>query len=263
MIPLSQALQAVSIRDAVGIAQCVRAATDPVFRLYPMQQHHADLRTEARSQVDGVLDGIGTTFRQVQLSEFGINFLEVGNRGHAAGFKRFDGDDIFDAGAHGMTGETLGVGDHDAIRDIAEDAAKRVDLGGGTASPSRSIGFMGNENCLWGDLASRNAALRFSFGHQGFHDLPDVLDIETSAVEGAVVRRGGQHFTDRLYAACTRDLGALYYQSCGAHADQHAVPSTVEGNGGICNHFVGGGGSSGQEARTHPLDQMVRSYVVG
>ena len=48
------------------------------------------------------------------MSQLGINFLEVGDRRHAAGLERFHGDDIFDAGAHGVTGEALGVGDDDA-----------------------------------------------------------------------------------------------------------------------------------------------------
>src|ERR1017187_7807005 len=105
----------VSIGDAVGIAQSIGTATDPIFRLYPTQQHHADLRTESRSEVYSVFDGIDPTFRQVQRSQLRVNFLKVGDRGHAAGFQRFDRDDFFDAGGHGMTGEAFSVSDHDAI----------------------------------------------------------------------------------------------------------------------------------------------------
>ena len=39
------------VGDAIGIAQSIRAATDSVFRLHPMQQRHADLRAEAGAQV--------------------------------------------------------------------------------------------------------------------------------------------------------------------------------------------------------------------
>ena len=228
-----------------------------------MQQHHADLRTEPRSQVYGVLNGIVSAFRQVQLSQFRIDFPKVGDRGYATGFQRLDRDDIFDARTHGVTGEALGVGDHNAIRDVAEDATKRVDLGRGAAAPRWCVGFMGNENCLRRDLATRNAAARFGFGDQGLHHLADVLDIETSTVESAVARHGGQHFADGLYSSFTRGVGAFHYQSGGAHTDDHSVPAAVEGNSGICDHFVGGCRTTGQEASAHPIDQMVGCHVVG
>ena len=122
---------------------------------------------------------------------------------------------------------------------------------------------MGNENGLWRDLVTRNAAARFGFGHQLLHHLADVLDVETSAVESAVARHSGQHLADGLYSAFTRSVGALHHQSCGAHADNHAVPPAVEGNSGVCDHFVGGCRSTGQEASAHPIDQMVRRDVVG
>src|ERR1039458_9556586 len=89
------------IGDAIAIAESVRTAADSVFCFDPMQQHHADLRTESGPQVYGVLDGIGAAFRQIQWSQLRINFLEVGDRRYASGFERLDGDDILDAGEIG------------------------------------------------------------------------------------------------------------------------------------------------------------------
>src|SRR5208283_543054 len=100
------------------------------------------------------------------------------------------------------------------------------------------------------------------FGHQVFHDLTDVLDIETSTVESAIAGDGGQHLTDRLYAPFTGGVRTLHYQSGCAHSDNHAVPPSVEWNGRICNHFVGSSGSAGEESSTHPIDQMVRGDVI-
>src|SRR5208337_274400 len=171
-------------------------------------------------------------------------------------------NDVFDACPHRVTGKALGVGDHDAIRVVSKDATKRVNLGGGAAAACRGVGFMGNENCLWRDLVTRNAAARFGLGDQSFHHLADVLDIETSTVERAVVCRGAQHFTDGLYSTITGGFGALHHQSCGAHADNHTVPPAVKGNGSICHQIVGGCRSTSQEASAHPTDQMVGGYVV-
>ncbi len=162
-----------------------------------------------------------------------------------------------------MTGEALGVGDHDLIRYIAKHTAQCMNFGGGAAATRRRIGFVGNKNCLGRDLLTRNTAPRFGFRHQRLHHLADVLNIQTSAVESAVARLCSQHFADGPYSAFARGVGALHHHGRGTHANNHAVPPAVERNGGVCDHFVGGCRSAGQEPRTHPIDQIVGSDVVG
>ena len=155
------------IGDAVGIAKSIRAATNPVLGRHPAQQRHADLRTESGSQAQGVLDGIDAAFRQVQRPSSGSTSLKLATGGTQSGFQRLHRDDIFDAGAHGVTGEALGVGDHDLIGGVAEDAAQRVDLRGGAAAARGCVGFVGDEDRLRRDLAPRNAAVRFRLGAPG------------------------------------------------------------------------------------------------
>ena len=45
--------------------------------------------------------------------------------------------------------------------------------------------------------------------------------------------------------------------------DQRAVPSAVEGQGGLLDLVVGGGGARGQEAGADPSQQAVAGHVVG
>jgi hypothetical protein len=74
--------------------------------------------------------------RQVEHAELGVGLLVVGHRRHEAGLEGLDGHDVLDAGAHGVAGEALGVGDDDAVGRRAEDMAQRVDLG--RAEPPRA-----------------------------------------------------------------------------------------------------------------------------
>ena len=90
----------------------------------------------------GVIDGIGAAFGEIQRAEFRVDFLEVGNGGHAAGFERLYGDDIFDAGTHRVTRHTLGVGDHDAIGDISKDTTQRVNLSRSAATARGRVGLV-------------------------------------------------------------------------------------------------------------------------
>ncbi len=96
--------------------------------------------------------GIGAALRQVQRTQLGIDFLEVGHRRHQSGLQRLDREHIFDAGGHGVAGEALGVGDHDLVGGVAEDVAQGVDLRRGAAAARRRVGFVGNEDRVRRDL---------------------------------------------------------------------------------------------------------------
>jgi len=47
------------------------------------------------------------------------------------------------------------------------------------------------------------------------------------------------------------------------HADDHAVPPPVEGQGGLLDDVVGGGRAGDEEARGRPLEERVAGEVVG
>src|SRR5207253_161811 len=134
-----------------------------------------------------------------------------------AGFERLYGDDIFDAGTHRVTRHTLGVGDHDAIGDISKDTTQRVNLSRSAATARGRVGLVRHENGLGRDFSPRNAAMRFRVVDQVFHDLADVLDIETSSMKCAVGGDGGEYLANRLNAAFTRGLGTFDDECSGAH----------------------------------------------
>ena len=101
--------------------------------------------------------GIAATLGQIQRAQLRIDFLEIRHRRHASGFECLHGDYIFDAGAHRMTGEALGVGNHDAIGVFAEDVTQGIDLRRGAAAARRRVGFMGHEDRMRRDLPAGDA----------------------------------------------------------------------------------------------------------
>jgi hypothetical protein len=109
----------------------------------------------------GVLHGVGASLRQVQPPQLWVNFLKVGNRRHQTGFQRLHCQHIFNAGAHGVTGQAFGVGDDDLIGVATEDAPQCVDFCRSAAATRGRVSFVGNENHLRGDLVAGDAAAGF------------------------------------------------------------------------------------------------------
>ena len=139
-------LPCLGVDDAVLEAELVRlGVTTGRGRHHPIQGH-AHLRPEAGAEPQRVADGVRTTVGQVELSQLGVGHLVVRHRGHDPGFDRLDGDDVLDPDAHGMTGESLGVGDHHLTGRGAEDPPEGSDLGLRAASPRRRVGLVGDEH---------------------------------------------------------------------------------------------------------------------
>ena len=205
---------------------------------------------------------MGTAMRQVEVAEVGIGFAVVGNWRHDAGLERLHSDNILDARTHRVTREALRVRDHDTVGRCPEDPAKRIDLGGCRATASRRIGLVGHEHRLVGDCSAGDAT-RFSLRDDRFHHRADVLDVETGAVECGVGRDSTEHFTDRLEAALASRRGRLHHEGGGAHADDHAVPPSVERRRCVFDVLVGRGGTAREKAARDPRLQRVAGGVVG
>ena len=107
-----------------------------------------------------------------------------------------------------------------------------------------------------------NTGVGFGFADQIFHDLADVIYVETCPVESAVRGDRAEHFADGLQTALARRLRTLHNKSGGAHANDHAVTATVEWDGSLFDRVVGGGRTAGQESGAHPVNQAVGGDVV-
>ena len=250
------------IGHTIRKAERVRIGPRAVGRGYPAHQRQADLRAEARPQPQRILHRISTALRQVEAAQVRIDLFEVGDRRHQARLQRFDGEDILDTRAHGVTGVAFRVGDDNLIGCRAEDVAQRVDLGLRATAARRRVGLVRDKDRLWRDVVAVDAPLLLGLDDQVFHHVLDVADIEPRAVEGAVGRDRAQHLGDGPDAALANRLGALDHDGRRAHANDHPVTPTVERQRGFFDHFVGGGSAGGQEARADPVQQVVRRDVV-
>ena len=185
------------VHDAVGVSELAGCAPTAVGHRGPAQKGHRDLRAEARGQTQCIIHRVGAADGQIQGAELGVGLLVIGHRRDDPGLQRLDRHDVLDAGAHRVAGESLGVGDHDGTRSVAEHPAQGVDLRCRGAATSRSVGLVGDEHRLGGDLCTVDpAGLRG--GDQALHDLADVVHVEAGAVEGAVRGDGREHLADRL-----------------------------------------------------------------
>ena len=98
--------------------------------------------------------------------------------------------------------------------------------------------------------------------HQALHHLADVVHVQPRAVVGAVHRLAAQQLDDAAHAALAHGVLALHHQAAGAHAQDRAMAAPVEGQRGLVHPVVGGRRAHGQEARAHPLHQVVAGHVV-
>ena len=108
----------------------------------PAQERHADLRPEPGRQPQCVPDRVDAAPGQIELPELGIDLTEVGHGRHDPGFERFDRYHVLDSDSHRVSGQALGVGDHDLVGPLAEHLTQGVDLGCGAAAPCRRVGLM-------------------------------------------------------------------------------------------------------------------------
>ena len=261
--PVEPRLPCGSVGDAVGVAERVGHRSGPLGPRRSADQRHADLRAEAGAETQRVFDRVVAALGEIQGSELGIDLAEVGHRRNDTGFQRLDGHHVLDADTHRVAGESLRVGDDDAVGTGSEHLAQGVHLGRGAAAARGGVGFVRDEHGLRRHGVALDARARFSRRDEPFHHLADVLDIEAGAVEGAVRRDRAQHLADRPQAAFAHRVGALHHDGGGAHAEQHAVAPPIERQRRLLDHVVGGRGAGGQEAGADPLDQVVAGDVVG
>ena len=129
------------------------------------QKRHADLRAETRRQAQRIFEIIMPAFAQRNPREFGVRFLEVGNRRHQPRAQTMHGNGVFQAGPHGVARKAFGVA-HDNVADlIPERMAQGVRLGtGGTAACGR-IGFVRDKHHLLGHIPAAQAKIFFRAGY--------------------------------------------------------------------------------------------------
>ena len=119
-----------------------------------------------------------------------------------------------------------------SLRRVAEHATQRGHLGRRAAASRRRVGLVRHEHRLAAPCAWRfkpEAAL--GRGDEALHRRATWSTSRRVRVERAVARLARQHLDDAAHAALLDGILALHHERARAHAEDHAVPATIEGQG--------------------------------
>ena len=236
---------------------------DPVQAAgYSAGERERNLRAESGSEMNGKLHRVASAATQVERSQFGVNLAEVRHWRDDAVFEDFHRDHVFNADAHWVAGEALGVGYDDAAGGLAECMAERRDLGRGAAPASRGICLVGHEHGLRSDGVTVQAKPALGGGDQTVHHHRDVVDVQPCAVEGAVARLAAQQFDDAAHAALANGILALDDQRARAHPHDGPVPPPIERQCCLGYLILRRRRADGQETGADPFHEMVSGDVV-
>ncbi len=224
---------------------------------------HGHMRAEAGREAQRVLQVVMPALGQVDAGQFGVRHFIVGDRGNDAGVERAHGDYVLERGAHGVAGKALHVADHHLVCGGAESAAQGLHFGRGGAAAGRGVGLVGHEHRVRRYLFFLKPVDALQLGHEVLHHGGNVVGVQAGHVERGVGALGEQQPGERHHAAGAGEGFILYHHADGGGAGYQAVAAQVEGQGGLGDVLLGGGGAGGQEAGHGPALHLAVGHVVG
>ena len=126
------AVVAADLRQPIVVARATINALKGAWNA--PHQRQGKLRAEACGEVNGVAHGIAPAPAQIKRAQLGVRLAIVRHRRHDAVLKDFDRNHIFDADAHRVAGQPLGVRDHHLSGGGAKDVAQRRNFSRGAAT---------------------------------------------------------------------------------------------------------------------------------
>ena len=251
---------ATDLRDPVVV---MLAAVHPVNapRNVP-QQRQGQLRAEARRKVNGVPHGVAPAATQVEVAQLGVRLAVIRHRRDDPVFEDLHRNHVFNADAHRVAGEALGVRDDHVVGGRAKGVPQGRNLRRSAPAPGGREGFVRDKDHLRGHRAPVHAETSLRSAHQAVHHLADVRDIEARAVVGAVTHLRGEQLDNGTHPALTHGVFAFNDQGASAHPKDGAVTPPVKRQRGLFNFVVRRSGPGCQEARADPLQQAVASHII-
>ena len=221
------------------------------------------MRTKTCGKPQTVLQfGVVAARREVEVAQFGVLLLVVGDGWNSSGLQAVKHAGIFDTDGHRVTGEALGVGNHELVGRIAKGVAKRLDLRLGRTASGRGVGFVREEHGVGRHGVAVKAPTSLHVGDESVDDLAHVLNIEASAVIGRIRRGRTEHFCNGLDAALLRFRMAFNDKGGGAHAEDQAVAAAVKRQRRFLDDVVRGRSTRGGKAAGDPFPQVIARDIV-
>ena len=138
---------------------------------------------------------------------------------------------IFNADAHRMPREALGVGNQDLVRAFAKGRSERFDLRLSRTTACRRVGFMREEDRVRCHRMPVKTPRALHLTDESIDGLRHVFNVETGPVEGGIRHPGPEQFSIGLNATLRRFGVSLHHEGGGSHAEDQAVASPVERQG--------------------------------
>ena len=187
-----------------------------------------ELAAKPCGEAEGVVDRVASPGREPQRAQVRIGLAQVRDRRNQTVLQRLDRDGVFDARAHRVAGEALGVGDDDLRCSRAKRRRQAGHLGGCRTPARRRVRLVGQEHAPAGKaLGGLAGAPQHLLGEAA--DLAgDVVAVQARAVEGRVGDVRADERGHRLHAARRDVFRLLQHEAYGAHAEDHAVTTPIK-----------------------------------
>ena len=224
---------------------------------------HGHVRAKAGRETQRVPHVVVAALGKVDARKFGVRYFVISDRGNDAGVKRAHGYHVLERGAHGVAGEALHVADHHLVGGGAEGAAQGLNFGRGGAAAGRGVGLVRHEHRVRRYLFFFKPVDALQLGHELLHNGGDVFGVQAGDVEGGVGALGEEEPGERHHAAAAGKGLVLYHHADGGGAGDQAVAAQVEGQSGLGDVLLGGGGAGGEEAGHGPALHLAVGHVVG
>ena len=221
------------------------------------------MRAEARGEAHGVLEVVLAALREVDAGQFGVGLLVIGYGRDQAGVKGAHRYHVLERSSHRVAGEALHVGHYHLVGGSAESAAQGFHFGRGGAAAGRGIGLVRHEHRVRRYLFLLKAVDVLNFLYEPFHLGRDMLGVEAGHVVARVGAFGEEQARERHHAAAAGQRLVLYHHAYGGRTGYKAVAAAVEGQRGLGDVLLGGGGAGGQEAGHGPALHLAVGHVVG
>ena len=229
------------------------------------QEKHCQLGAETSTQAQGKIGLVSATLGKVKIAQIWVRLkilIDVGNRRHNAGFKRFNCNNILHANAHGMPGKAFGVCNNHLVGLGTKNLAQCVNFSARAAASCRRVGFMRHKHCFVGNRVALEPKSILNCVQQGIHHMTNVLDINARAMKSAVGNLAGKNFGNGFNATFNRAIHRFNHQSCSSHTHNHAVTAFIKRQNRLAQVTLGASSATGKQASANPTCQVFIGYFV-
>ena len=173
----------VRTRKGSGPSKQFGSVNAVTFNRPATHERQRNLRTETSCKPKPVFQfGIIATCGKVEVAQFWVLFLVVGDGRDAARLQTVEHACIFDSDGHRVARESFGVRNHEAVGGIAKSISQRFHFRLSRTPACWSVGLMRKEDRLRCNVVSIDAPALLHASHESVDDASNVFNIKACAM---------------------------------------------------------------------------------